>query len=159
MLPNERSITPSCWKTRRERAKEKSMTINEQQRQFLADHRLCVVGYNLAEGPPAMTPVYYVLDGDEIVISTTSSRAKAKAAGRGREMSVCVLAEESPFDYVTVFGKARIEEQGAVETMMAIGSKMTGRTIGEESRPGLEQRAAAEGRVVLRITPTRAISR
>lgn len=135
------------------------MSINEQQRQFLADHRLCVLGYNRAEGPPALTPVYYVLDGDEIVISTTSSRAKGKAGKRGREMSVCVLAEESPFDFVTVFGKARVEEEGAVEAMMAIGSKMTGRTIGEEARPALEARAAAEGRVVLRITPTRAISR
>jgi PPOX class probable F420-dependent enzyme len=139
--------------------KEKAMTINDQQRQFLADHRLCVVGYNLAEGAPALTPVYYVLGGDEIVISTTSSRAKAKVAKRGREMSVCVLAEESPFDYVTVFGRARIEEQGAVEVMMTIGSKMTGRTIGEEARAPLEQRAADQGRVVLRISPTRAISR
>jgi hypothetical protein len=89
----------------------------------------------------------------------TAGRAKAKAANRNPEMSVCVLAEGSPFDYVTVFGRARIEDEGAVDAMMAIGGRMTGAPLAESARPALQQRAIDEGRVVLRITPERVISR
>jgi PPOX class probable F420-dependent enzyme len=133
--------------------------ISDKQREFLATHRLCVVGYSRVSGPPALTPVYYALDGDDVIISTTAGRAKARAADRNPEMSVCILAEESPFDYVTVFGKARIEHEGTVDAMMAIGGRMMGAAIAESARLALEQRAIDEGRVVLRITPERVISR
>ncbi len=133
--------------------------ITDEQRQFLEEHRLCIVGYVRKDGPPALSPVYYVLDGDEIVISTTSSRAKGRAGRRNIAMSVCVLAESPPFQYLTVYGKAHVEDEGAVDAMMRIGEKMTGAPISEASRPALEQRAKAEGRVVLRITPERIVYR
>jgi hypothetical protein len=60
---------------------------------------------------------------------------------------------------VTVFGRARIEDEGAVDAMMAIGGRMTGAPLAESARPALQQRAIDEGRVVLRITPERVISR
>jgi len=133
--------------------------ITDEQREFLETHRLCVVGYARKSGPPALSPVYYVMEGDEIVISTTASRAKGRVGRRNHEMSVCVLAEKPPFQYLTVFGKARVEDAGAVDVMMRIGEKMTGAPISEASRPALEQRAKDEGRVVLRITAERIVSR
>ena len=133
--------------------------MTPEQRQFLESNRLCIVAYERREGPPALSPVYYVLDGDELVISTTSSRAKGKVGRRTPEMSACVLAEKPPFQYLTVYGKARIEGEGAVDVMMRIGEKMTGAPLSEASRPAIEQRAKDEGRVVLRITAERIISR
>jgi hypothetical protein len=117
------------------------------------------VGYARKSGSPALSPVYYVLDSDDIVISTTARRAKGKMGRRNPEMSVCVLAEKPPFQYLTVYGKARVEDIGAADVMMRIGEKMTGAPISEASRPVLEQRARDEGRVVLRIAVERIVGR
>lgn len=125
----------------------------EERKQFLADHRLCIVGYARASGPPAMTPVYYAMDGGDIIISTTRSRAKAKAIARSPQVSICVLGEQQPFPYLTIYGRGRVEDAGAVDAMMKIGGRMTGNPVPEAARPAVEKRAQEEGRVVLRITP------
>lgn len=125
----------------------------EERAKFLAEHRLCVVGYARSDGPPSLSPVYYVMDGNDLVISTTRTRAKAKAVRRDPAVSVCVLGEQMPFPYLTVYGMARIEEGDAAGLMMRIGERMTGRPVPDSARAGMEQRARDEGRVILRVTP------
>jgi PPOX class probable F420-dependent enzyme len=132
--------------------------LTEEQRDFLAKHRLCVVGLPSKRGGPLLTPVYYVMDGDDILISTTSSRVKAKLVRRNPAVSICVLHEEMPFPYVTVRGRGAIEEQGAPELMARIAEVMSGNPLPEAARPAIEQRARDEGRVVLRVTPESAVS-
>lgn len=127
--------------------------MTDDQRKFLEEHRLCVIGVDRKVGPPHLSPVYYVLDGDEIVISVTEARYKTKLIRRNPEVSLCVLHEEFPFPYLLVYGKGTIEEQNVVETMMAIGTKMAGQPIPESARPALEERARNEQRVVLRVRP------
>ena len=39
-----------------------------ERRQFVRDHRTCVFGYARREHGPAMTVVYYVMDGDDILV-------------------------------------------------------------------------------------------
>ena len=125
----------------------------EERKTFLSEHRLCVVAYGRKGGPPALSPVYYAMDGDDLLISTTATRAKAKAVRRDTRVTVCVIGEQPPFPYLTVYGRGRIEEDGAVNAMMAVGGKMTGRVLPESARLALEERARSEQRVVLRVTP------
>ena len=125
----------------------------EERKGFLEAHRLAIVGVERKDAPPQLSPVYYVMDGDDLVISTTATRAKAKAVRRTSRVSVCVVDEKPPFPYLTVYGRARIEVDGAVEVMMAVTEKMTGNRVGESARPVFEERARREQRVVLRVTP------
>ncbi len=127
--------------------------MDAQQRGFLNTHRLCVVGVERQKGPPSLSPVYYVMDGDDLLISTTAARAKAKLVRRNPAVTVCVLGEELPFPYLTVFGAGRIEEDGAADLMARVGEAISGRTLTAEARTALEERARQEGRVVLRVTP------
>jgi PPOX class probable F420-dependent enzyme len=127
----------------------------EEEREFLKSNRLVIVGIPRKDGAPHMSPVYYVMDGDDILISTTASRFKAKAIRRNPAISLCILGEQPPFPYLTVYGRGVIEEQGVVEAMMKIGERMTGNAIPAGARPAVEQRAKDEGRVVLRVTPDR----
>jgi hypothetical protein len=99
--------------------------------------------------------VYYVLDGDDILISTTETRAKTPAVRRNSAVTVCVLGESPPFPYLTVFGHGRIQTEGAADLMMRVGAVMTGAPVPESARAAVEQRAAEEQRIVLRITPER----
>ncbi|MEX1255680.1 MAG: pyridoxamine 5'-phosphate oxidase family protein [Dehalococcoidia bacterium] len=127
--------------------------VTAEQRAFLEKNRLVVIGFNRKKGPPHMTPVYYALDGDDIIMSTTRTRFKTKAIRRNPDVSLCVLGEQPPFPYLLVYGKGVIEDEGAVDVMMRVGERMTGQPIGEAARLALEERATKEGRVVLRFTP------
>jgi PPOX class probable F420-dependent enzyme len=126
----------------------------EERKPFLNANRFCIVAYNRKDGPPAVTPVYYVMDGSDILISTQANRAKGRVLARNPEVTVCVLTENEPMPrYLTIYGRAAIETEGAVDLMMRVGEKMTGAPVPESARAGLEERAKREQRVVLRITP------
>ena len=131
----------------------------EERRKFLEEHRFGVLGIERPGKSPHLTPVYYALDGDDIIVSTTRSRAKSKLVEKAGRLTFCVLQEEFPFDYVAVYGTARLEQENAVDAMARVGEKMYGRPVGPEMRPMLEERAVKEGRIVLRITPESYYSR
>jgi PPOX class probable F420-dependent enzyme len=134
--------------------------IPEHHRDFVNRSRLCVLSWNRtdgsAEGPP-QTPVFYVTEGDDVLVSVTEDRAKTKALRRDPAISVCVLGEEMPFPYVTLFGTARIEQAHAFEVMAKVVESM-GRPLDDERRAALKERAEREHRVVLRVTPQRSVS-
>jgi PPOX class probable F420-dependent enzyme len=128
---------------------------HEQRRDFVAQHRTCVFGYERQQGPPSMSIVYYTMDGDDLLISTMAGRAKSKAVERIGEVSICVLDENWPVTYLVVYGKARIErdlhQTGSV--MMKVGEIMSGNVIPEAARPAVEAMAEKEDRVVVRVSP------
>lgn len=126
----------------------------QERKAFLSDNKFCVVGYARKDGPPALSPVYYVMDGDDLLISTQAGRAKAKVLRREPRVSVCVIDDRTEArPYLTVYGRARVETEGAVDAMMRIGSAMRGEPLPESVRPALEERARTEQRVVLRVMP------
>jgi nitroimidazol reductase NimA-like FMN-containing flavoprotein (pyridoxamine 5'-phosphate oxidase superfamily) len=128
--------------------------LTENQRQFLMDNRFCVVGWGRKAGPPAMSPVYYVMDGDDLLITTQTTKDKGKVFANERDRSVCVMAENHPSPrYMTIYGKAKTETDGAVDLLMRIVEVFSGNPLPEAARPGMEAKAQVEGRVVLRVTP------
>ncbi len=128
--------------------------MTDDQRAFLNTNRWAVIAYNRADGPPALSPVYYVMDGDDLLFSTQATRAKGRVLARNPHVSVCVMAETHPSPkYVTIYGRARVDREGAASLMMRIGEAMSGNAIPEAARPVVEKRAADEQRVVVRVTP------
>lgn len=125
----------------------------EERKSFLKEHRLAVLGVERKNAPPQLSPVYYVMDGDDLLISTTATRAKTAVVRRTSRVSVCVLGERRPFPYLTVYGRGRIEKDGAVEVMIAVTEKMTRKPVSKSTQPAIKERARKENRVVLRVTP------
>ena len=128
--------------------------IPVEHREFLEASRLAVLAIQRKVGPPALSPVNFVLDGDEILISTTANRFKGRAVRSRPDVALCVLAEEFPFRYLTVYGTALIEFGAAAELMARIGEKMFGAPVDPAVMPALEERARHEERLVIRVTPT-----
>jgi PPOX class probable F420-dependent enzyme len=127
----------------------------EERRQFVRDHRTCIFGYGRREHGPAMTVVYYVMDGDDMLISTMAAREKAKAVGRDGRISLCVLNEQWPLTYIQVYGRAVVEHDRAQATdvLTKVIGLMAGETVPDSRRPQIEQMAEDEQRVVIRVTP------
>lgn len=127
----------------------------DQRRQFVRDHRTCVFGYNRQADGPAMTVVYYVMDGDDILISTMAPRGKAKAVSRNPKVSLCVLDENWPVTYVQVYGTAVLEsdEEQAADMLRRVIELMAGQPVPAERREQIAKLAREEQRVVIRVTP------
>jgi nitroimidazol reductase NimA-like FMN-containing flavoprotein (pyridoxamine 5'-phosphate oxidase superfamily) len=126
-----------------------------ERRDFVRNHRTAVFGYNRKSDGPAMSIVYYVMDGDDLLVSTMAERAKAKAVARGGKVSLCVLDEQWPPTYLVVYCDAVVETElePTVDVMMRIGGVMAGRDLDESVRPLVTEGARSEGRVVLRCRP------
>ena len=125
----------------------------EERREFLELHRLAVLGVERAGKPPHLSPVYYALDADEILVSVTETRVKTALVRRAGRLTLCVLHEQFPFPYLRVEGRGQVVAEGATDVMMRIGGKMQGRELPDSMRPVIEERARNEQRVVLRVTP------
>ena len=127
----------------------------EERRQFVREHRTAVLGYARRQDGPAMSIVYYVVDGEEILVSTMGARAKAKAVARSPKVSLCVLDEQWPPSYLQVYCDASLDSEfdRVVDVMMRIAGVMAGAPMPDDVRPMVEAGARAEQRVVLRLRP------
>lgn len=127
----------------------------EERREFVRKHRTAVFGYNRRNDGPAQSIVYYVVDGDDILVSTMGARAKARAVERLGKVSLCVLDEQWPPTYLVVYCDAKLEREpkAVVDLMMRIAGVMAGREMPEAVRPVVEEGAQREGRVVVRLRP------
>jgi PPOX class probable F420-dependent enzyme len=127
----------------------------EERRQFVYDHRTCIFGYARKEHGPAMTVVYYVVEGDELLVSTMAERAKAKAVDRDGRVSLCVLDEQWPLSYLQVYGNGVLDRDPelAADVLTRVVGLMAGEEVPDSRRPQLAQLAREEQRVVVRVRP------
>ena len=127
----------------------------QQRRQFVRDHRTCVFGYSRREHGPAMTVVYYVMDGDDLLISTMAARGKPKAVERDGRVSLCILDEKWPLGYLQVYGTAVVDRDRelAADVLTRVIGLMAGEEVPESRHPQIKKMADEENRVVIRIKP------
>jgi PPOX class probable F420-dependent enzyme len=131
------------------------MVNQEERRQFVRNHRTCIFGYARKGHGPAMTVVYYVLDGEELLVSTMAARGKTKAVDRDGRVSLCVLDESWPFTYLQVYGNGVVDRDPdlATDVLTRVIGLMAGETVPDSRRPQIEQMARDEQRVVIRVRP------
>jgi hypothetical protein len=131
--------------------------MNQQERrQFVYDHRTCVFGYPRNEHGPAMTIVYYVMNGDdELLISTMAARGKAKAVARNGRISLCILDEKWPPTYLQVYGDGVVDRDPdlAADVLGRVVGLMAGEEVPDSRSDQIAEMARAENRVVIRVRP------
>ena len=120
-------------------------------REFLATGHLGVVGTVRPDGRPRQSVTYYILDGDRILISTESKRAKARDVIRDGWASICVIRPEPPYPSVTVEGPARILTTGIGQASARLFAAISG----SETGPLSDEDLASLDRVILEITCAR----
>jgi hypothetical protein len=128
----------------------------EERRAFVREHRTCVFGYPRKAHGPAMTIVYYLMNGDdELLISTMAARGKAKAVDRDGRVSLCVLDERWPPTYLQVYGHGVVDRDPelAAEVLTGVIGLMAGEEVPDSRRQQIWQMAQDEQRVVIRVRP------
>jgi len=127
----------------------------EERRKFVENHRTAIFGYNRKNEGPSMSVVYYVMDGEDILVSTMFERGKAKAVLANPKVSLCVLDEKWPLTYLQVYCIAAIESdiEASTELLMRVAGLMAEEPMPDSVRPNLRKLAVEEKRVVLRLKP------
>jgi len=124
-----------------------------ERRDFVRNHRTCIFGYPRKAHGPSMSCVYYVMDGEDILVSSMLGRSKPKAVARDARVSLCVLDEKWPPTYITVYGTAAVEEEGGDDLLIAVCELMAERPMPEDERVKLRELAIEEQRCVIRVKP------
>ena len=76
---------------------------------FVRAMKWCVVTSLRKDGSPTNSVVFYALDRDDIIFSTTADRLKAKTLKRDARAAVTILDEGALYRFVTVEGPATVE--------------------------------------------------
>lgn len=133
---------------------------SEETRAFLAHGtrtgKLAVVRKN---GHALVTPIWFVLDGDDIVFMTHESSGKGRAIRRDNRVSMAVDEEVAPYAFVLVDGTVTISEDPT--DLLRWGTAIGSRYMGAERADEYGKRNGVPGEYVVRIHPTRitAVSR
>jgi PPOX class probable F420-dependent enzyme len=81
------------------------------QRRFLEEKRFAVVGTKNPDGSPHIAVMWYLLDGDDIVVNSAQGRVKDRNLAADPRMSVIV---EDGYRWVRVDGSAQIQHDQTV---------------------------------------------
>ncbi|MFE3446690.1 PPOX class F420-dependent oxidoreductase [Nocardia sp. NPDC059180] len=126
-------------------------------RDFLTEGtRTAKVAFTASDGRPVVAPVWFIVEGEELVFNTGKSSAKGKAFARDGRVALCVDLEAPPYAFVQVQGTVTLSEdpEELLRTATAIGRRYMGADRAEE----FGERNGAPGEMVVRVRPAKVIA-
>ncbi|MER7454998.1 PPOX class F420-dependent oxidoreductase [Nocardia beijingensis] len=126
-------------------------------REFLTEGtRTGKVAFVAADGSPMVTPVWFVVEGDELVFNTGKSTAKGKAFARDGRVAVCVDLEEPPYASVQLRGTVTLSEDP--DELLRTATEIGGRYMGADRAEEFGKRNGVPGELVVRLRPDKVIA-
>lgn len=102
-----------------------------------------------ADGRPHVTPIWFVLDGDDLVFTTYHESVKGRVLARDPRLSVCVDDQAPPFSYVVLQGTAELtEDPGELRRWATI---IGGRYMGADRAEQYGARNSVPGEYLVRL--------
>jgi len=89
---------------------------NMQIEEFLQAPRHAIVGTNRKDGPPQLTPVWYLYEDGLIYVSVFVNSAKYRNLSRDPRISVCIAGDSPDARSVMMYGNAELTPSGVPET-------------------------------------------
>ncbi|KPC59751.1 PPOX class F420-dependent oxidoreductase [Streptomyces chattanoogensis] len=109
-----------------------------------------------ADGGPHIAPVWFLMDGDELVFNTGKETVKGRNLARDNRVALCVDDERPPFSFVVVQGSAEISEDLADVRHWA--TRIAARYMGEDRAEEFGARNGVPGELVVRVRIDKAIA-
>ncbi|MCP9998854.1 PPOX class F420-dependent oxidoreductase [Streptomyces werraensis] len=102
-----------------------------------------------ADGRPHLAPIWFVLDGDDLVFNTGAATVKGRNLARDGRIALCVDDDRPPFAYVVLEGRARLsEEPGELRHWAA---RIGARYMGEDRAEEFGARNGVPGELLVRV--------
>jgi PPOX class probable F420-dependent enzyme len=107
-------------------------------------------------GAPHVMPVWFVLDGEQLVLTTGADTVKGRNLRRDPRVALVVDDETPPFAFVYIRGRASLSEDP--DQLLRYATEIGGRYLGADRAEEFGRRNAVPGELLVRITPERVIS-
>ncbi|MEY2397296.1 MAG: hypothetical protein QOJ00_470 [Actinomycetota bacterium] len=107
-------------------------------------------------GAPHVAPIWFVLDGDDVMFTTHESTVKGRAITRDPRVAIAVDDDQPPFSFVTIQGIARVSED--FDELVAWATKIGGRYMGADRAEEFGRRNGVKGELLIRVTPTNVVA-
>lgn len=126
----------------------------EEVRAFLLERpRTAKLATVRADGRPHLAPVWFDLDGEELIFTTWHTTVKAINLRRDPRVALCVDDEVPPFAFVLIEGTATLSED--LEALRYWATRIAGRYMGQEQAEAFGQRNGVAGELLVRVRPSR----
>lgn len=103
------------------------------------------LGTTMPDGSPQVTPVWFNVEGEHIMINSDKGRVKDRNMRARPKVSVLIMAFNDSYNYLQIRGRVvEIIEEGGIDHINALGQKYTG----SDFDPPKEHR-----RVIYKIKP------
>ena len=109
------------------------------------------------DGRPHVAPIWFTMDGDDLLFNTWHESVKAKNIAHENRVSLCVDEETPPFSFVIVEGVAQIDEVTSDERIKWVG-EIAGRYMGKDRTEEFVKRNGVDGELLVRIKTTKFIA-
>ncbi|MEU6089995.1 PPOX class F420-dependent oxidoreductase [Streptomyces sp. NPDC047085] len=103
-----------------------------------------------ADESPHLAPIWFLLDGDELVFNTGKETVKGRNLARDGRIALCVDDDRPPFSFVVLNGRARLSED--LEEMRHWATRIAARYMGEERAEEFGARNAVPGELLVRVS-------
>jgi PPOX class probable F420-dependent enzyme len=107
-------------------------------------------------GQPHVMPVWFVLDGEEVVFTTSGDSVKGRNLRRDPRAAVIVDAEVAPYAFVHIRGHVTLSED--LEQVLGFATAIGGRYMGAARAEEFGRRNAVPGELLVRLRPERVIA-
>jgi PPOX class probable F420-dependent enzyme len=102
-----------------------------------------------ADGSPHVAPIWFLLDGDDLVFNTSKNTVKGRNLARDGRVALCVDDDRPPYAYVVLQGRARISED--LDELRLWAGRIGGRYMGEERAEEFGARNGVPGELLVRV--------
>ncbi|MET9889549.1 PPOX class F420-dependent oxidoreductase [Streptomyces sp. NPDC006465] len=102
-----------------------------------------------ADGSPHVAPIWFLLDGDDVVFNTAKDSVKGRNLARDGRVALCVDDDRPPFDFVVLEGRAALSED--VDELRRWAARIGGRYMGEERAEEFGRRNGVPGELLVRV--------
>lgn len=110
-----------------------------------------------ADGQPHVMPVWFTLDGEELVFTTWGDSVKGRNLRRDPRAAIVVDDEVAPYAFVHIRGHVTLSEDLA--EMLRFATAIGRRYMGADRADELGRRNAVPGELLVRLHPDHVIAR
>jgi PPOX class probable F420-dependent enzyme len=109
-----------------------------------------------ADGRPHVAPIWFVLDGGDVVFMTGAETLKGKTLRRDPRAVLVVDLEEPPYAFVLVEGTVSLSAD--LDEMLPLSIAIARRYVGADQAEDFGRRNAVEGELLVRLHPDKIVA-
>ncbi len=132
------------------------MTPDETRAFLLEGTRTAALATVRTDGRPHVAPVWFTLDGDDLLFNTGADTVKGSNLRRDGRVALMVDDEEPPFAFVSIEGDVSLSDD--LDAMRHWATRIAARYMGEDQADAYGKRNAVPGELLVRVTPTKVLA-